>query len=58
VVIATIKVFLKPSMMFGLLTNTEYHFVLKPVHINGASDLLNDIKMSTEIGRYKNTRTP
>jgi hypothetical protein len=44
--------------MFGLLTNTEYHFVLKPVHINGASDLLNDINMSTEIGRYKNTRTP
>jgi hypothetical protein len=44
--------------MFGLLTRTEYHFVLKPVHINGESDLLKDINIRIEIGRYKNTRTP
>jgi hypothetical protein len=44
--------------MFGLFTNTEYHFVLKPVQVNGASDLLKDINISTEIGRYKNTSTP
>jgi hypothetical protein len=45
-------------MIFGLFTNTEYHFVLNPVHINGASDSLKDIKISTEIGRYKNASTP
>ena len=44
--------------MLGLLTNTEYHFVLKPVHVNGASDSLKDMKISTEMGRYKNTSTP
>ena len=58
VTIATINVFLKPSIIFGLLIRTEYHFVLNPVQVKGASDLLKDINIKTEIGKYKNTSTP
>jgi hypothetical protein len=56
VISATITVFLKPKIISGELINSTYHLVLNPLQVKGASEALNDIKITTAIGRYKNIK--